>query len=114
DGIRDLTVTGVQTCALPISTDVDIALDKATGAANGGKSDVNSPVGVDLVFLVDATGSMGDEIDKIKASVDTIASRIEQLPGSSRPRLGLVAYRDRGDDYVTRSWDFTDSVPQFS
>ena len=57
---------------------------------------------------------MGDEIDKIKATVGSIAQRIEQLPGSSAPRFGLVAFRDRGDEYVTRSWDFTSDIRQFS
>lgn len=63
---------------------------------------------LDLVFLLDATGSMGDEIDHIKATIDTIATRIEQLPGSATPRFGLVAYKDTGDEYITRKWDFTD------
>jgi hypothetical protein len=71
-------------------------------------------VGIDLVFLLDATGSMADEIDKINATVGSIAARIEQMPGSSAPRFGLVAYRDRGDEYVTRSWDFTSDVRKFS
>jgi hypothetical protein len=71
-------------------------------------------VGVDLVFLLDATGSMADEIDHIKQTVGSIAQRIEQLPGSSAPRFALVAYRDRGDDYVTRQWDFTSDIGQFS
>jgi len=79
-----------------------------------GIADNTGPVGLDLVFLLDATGSMGDEIDRIKGTVDTIASRIEQLPGSSKPRFGLVAFRDRGDDFITRSWDFTGDVKQFS
>jgi hypothetical protein len=96
-----------------LRTDTDVVLDAASGAA-ARQLDNTGPVGIDLVFLVDATGSMGDEIDKIKASVDTIATRIEQLPGSSKPRLGLVAYRDRGDEYITRSWDFTDNIRQFS
>ncbi len=96
---------------------------QATGvvsAANGEATlalkevaDNSGPVGLDLVFLLDATGSMGDEIDRIKATVDTIATRIQQLPGSSAPRLGLVAFRDHGDDYVTRSWDFTADVARF-
>ena len=71
-------------------------------------------VGVDLVFLLDATGSMADEIDHIKQTVGSIAQRIEQLPGSSAPRFALVSYRDRGDDYVTRQWDFTSDIGQFS
>ena len=77
-------------------------------------ADNSGPVGLDLVFLLDATGSMGDEIDQIKSTVDSIAARIEQVPGSSPPRFGLVAYRDRGDEYVTRAWDFTANVQQFS
>jgi hypothetical protein len=76
--------------------------------------DNTGPVGLDIVFLMDATGSMADEIDHLKATVGSIAARIEQLQGSSKPRLGLVAFRDRGDDYVTRSWDFTADVQQFS
>lgn len=68
-----------------------------------GVKDNTGSVNLDLVFLLDATGSMDDEIDKIEGTVDSIAARIEQLPGSSKPRFGLVANRDRGDDYVTRS-----------
>jgi Mg-chelatase subunit ChlD len=79
-----------------------------------GVTDNTGAVGIDLVFLLDATGSMGDEIARIKETVGSIAARIEQLPGSGAPRLGLVAFRDQGDDYVTRKWDFTSDVEQFS
>ncbi|MEA2573649.1 MAG: hypothetical protein QOH93_947 [Chloroflexia bacterium] len=75
--------------------------------------DNNGPVALDLVFLLDATGSMADEIAEIKATVASIAQRIEQLPGSTAPRFGLVAFRDVGDDYVTRSWDFTSDISRF-
>jgi hypothetical protein len=78
-----------------------------------GIKDNTGAVGLDIAFLLDATGSMGDEIDKIKATVDSVAARIEQLPGSSQPRFGLVAYQDAGDSYVTKSWDFT-NVREFS
>ncbi|HET6313130.1 MAG TPA: vWA domain-containing protein [Chloroflexia bacterium] len=76
--------------------------------------DNSGPVALDLVFLLDATGSMGDEIAEIKATVGSIAQRIEQLPGSSAPRFGLVAFRDLGDDYVTRRWDFTSDIGRFA
>jgi hypothetical protein len=79
-----------------------------------GLKDNSGDVGIDMVFLLDATGSMGDEIEKIKATVGSIAQRIEQLPGSATPRFGLVAFRDRGDVYVTRSWQFTPDIQQFS
>lgn len=79
-----------------------------------GATDNTGPVSLDLVFLLDSTGSMQDEIDRIKATVGTIASRIEQLPGSTKPRFGLVTFRDQGDDYVTRSWDLTGDINEFS
>lgn len=79
-----------------------------------GLSDNIGPVSPDIVFLLDATGSMGDEIARIKETVGSIAQRIEQIPDSSTPRYGLVAFRDHGDEYVTRKWDFTSDVQQFS
>lgn len=68
---------------------------------------------LDLVFLIDATGSMGDEIDKLKASLHSIASEVAALP--SRPDLcfGLVAYRDKTDSFLLRSHDFTHDLGAF-
>ncbi|MBL8387569.1 MAG: VWA domain-containing protein [Hydrogenophaga sp.] len=68
---------------------------------------------LDLVFLVDATGSMGDEIDKLKSSLRSIAAEAARLP--SRPDLcfGLVAYRDSNDRFVLRSHDFTNDLGAF-
>jgi Mg-chelatase subunit ChlD len=68
---------------------------------------------LDLVFLIDATGSMGDEIAKLKASMRTIAAQIGQLPGQPDICYGLVAYRDKGDAFVTRSHDFTADLGAF-
>jgi uncharacterized protein YegL len=72
-----------------------------------------APVRLDLVFLVDATGSMGDEIAKLKGSMRAMAQQIAQLPGKPDICYGLVAYRDRGDAYVTRSHDFTSDLGAF-
>ncbi len=62
---------------------------------------------LDLAFVIDATGSMGDEIGKLKASMRAVAEQIDRLP--SRPDLcwSLVAYRDRGDAFFVRGLDFT-------
>ena len=68
---------------------------------------------LDLVFLVDATGSMGDEIAKLKTSMRAISQQISQLPGQPDICYGLVAYRDRGDDFITRTHDFTDDLGAF-
>lgn len=72
-----------------------------------------SPARLDLVFLVDATGSMGDEIDKLKRSLRSIAAQIARLPQAPDVCWGLVAYRDRGDAFFVRTWDFTDRLDAF-
>jgi len=68
---------------------------------------------LDLVFLVDATGSMADEIDKLKATLRTITSEVASLPSRPDICLGLVAYRDRGDAFLLRSHDFSNDVGGF-
>ena len=68
---------------------------------------------LDLVFLVDATGSMGDEIDKLKSSLRSITDEVARLPSHPDLCLGLVAYRDRGDEFFVRSHDLTNDVGAF-
>ena len=68
---------------------------------------------LDLLFVMDATGSMGDEIAKLKASMADIADQIDRMQGAPDVRYGLVEYRDRGDTYVVRSHDFTYDLEEF-
>jgi uncharacterized protein YegL len=72
-----------------------------------------APMRLDLVFLIDATGSMGDEIAKLKNSMRAMSQQISQLPGQPYICYGLVAYRDRGDAFITRTHDFTDDLGAF-
>jgi len=72
-----------------------------------------APMRLDLVFLIDATGSMGDEIAKLKNSMRAMSQQISQLPGQPDICYGLVAYRDRGDAFITRTHDFTDDLGAF-
>ncbi|HEU5099184.1 MAG TPA: vWA domain-containing protein, partial [Roseiflexaceae bacterium] len=68
---------------------------------------------LDVLFLLDATGSMGDEIAQIQQTIISIAERIDQIQPRPELHFGLVSYRDRGDDYVTRVDDFTTDVAAF-
>lgn len=68
---------------------------------------------LDLVFLIDATGSMSDEIDKLKATLQAIASEVARLPSQPDLCFGMVAYRDRGDAFLLRSHDLTNDVAGF-
>jgi Mg-chelatase subunit ChlD len=68
---------------------------------------------LDLVFLVDATGSMDDEIYKLKATLRTIAQDVARLPAQPDLCFALVSYRDKGDAYLVRSHDFTNDLGAF-
>jgi hypothetical protein len=62
---------------------------------------------VEVAFVLDTTGSMGGLIEGAKRRIWSIARQI----GDGRPRpdlrIALVAYRDKGDEYVTRVFDLT-------
>lgn len=60
---------------------------------------------LDVMFMVDATGSMGDEINYLKAELDDIVGRFNREDGL-RTRTGMVFYRDHGDEYVIRDFGF--------
>lgn len=62
---------------------------------------------IDVVFAVDTTGSMGGLIDGAKRTVWSIANHIRETDANAELRIGLVAYRDVGDDYITRDFALT-------
>jgi Mg-chelatase subunit ChlD len=68
---------------------------------------------LDLVFLVDATGSMGDEIGRLKATLHSIAREVAALPSRPDTCFGLVAYRDQGDAFLVRRHDLSNDVAGF-
>jgi len=68
---------------------------------------------LDLVFLIDATGSMADEIGRLKTTLRSIANEVAQLPSRPDTCFGLVAYRDKGDEFLLRSHDFTNDLGAF-
>ncbi len=62
---------------------------------------------IDVVFAVDTTGSMGGLIDGAKRTVWSIANHIRKSDSKASLRIGLVAYRDVGDDYITKDFALT-------
>ena len=78
-----------------------------------GKMTYGSSVPLDVLFLLDSTGSMDDEIQQIKATLQSIAKRVSNLPANPDLRFGMVSYRDRDDSYVTRLHDFDGNVERF-
>ena len=83
-----------------------VSLDVEAGYLSG--------VPLDVLFLLDSTGSMADEIDQIKRTLLSISARIADLPSQPDLRFGMVSYRDRRDEYVTRVFDFDDDAGRFA
>ena len=71
-------------------------------------------VPLDLVFVLDTTGSMGDEIQRLKTTIELINLNLTSLAAGPRLRFGMVLYKDRGDEeYVTRTVPLTDDMEAF-
>lgn len=73
-------------------------------------SNQNSSNKVELNFIVDATGSMGDELEFLKDDLADVIQRVKENNSSLQIFTSSVFYRDEGDDYVVRSSDFTDNL----
>lgn len=65
---------------------------------------------VDICLVVDATGSMGDELHYLKSEMMDVMMRAQGASPCAKFRFSSVFYRDLGDLYVTKSTPFTDRV----
>ena len=74
-----------------------------------------APATADIAFIVDATGSMFDEIAFLKADLLDILGKVKNLQTTVSLRTAALFYRDQyGDEYVTRHSDFTGIAEQTS
>jgi hypothetical protein len=64
----------------------------------------------DLGFMVDATGSMADELEFLKVELMDVIEKVQALNPNVSLRTGSVFYRDEGDQYVTRKSEFSDRI----
>lgn len=65
---------------------------------------------IDVVFALDTTGSMGGLIEAAKEKIWSIATTMASAQNAPEIRMGLVAYRDRGDAYVTQVTDLSSDL----
>ena len=65
---------------------------------------------VEVAFVLDSTGSMGGLIEGAKQKIWSIANSIIAQKPTPEVRIGLVTYRDRGDEYVTEKFDLTGDI----
>ena len=99
--------------------DLQIRVDQKTVAAKKWSEGLNAividetceaPESVDVVFVFDATGSMGDELRYLQAEMKDVIARSQQAISGVSVRTGAVVYRDKGDEYVTRLSRLTEDI----
>ncbi|HDP80507.1 MAG TPA: VWA domain-containing protein, partial [Spirochaetes bacterium] len=84
---------------------VEIALDKTRA--------VPERIPLDIVFIMDTTGSMGEEISRLKNTIEIINMNLAALSVKPRIRFGMVLYKDVDDEYVTRVIPLTEKLNDF-
>jgi hypothetical protein len=80
----------------------------------GFKRDEFQQVPLDIAFILDTTGSMGDELQRLKQTLEYIHFQTTHLAPRPDVRFGMVLFRDTTDDYRTRVMPFTADVEQFA
>ena len=81
----------------------------AEGDATITKKSVARPH-MDLAFCIDTTSSMQSEIDMVKKKTKSLVAQLAAGKPAPIVRVGVVAYRDLGDAYVTKVFPFTDDI----
>ena len=65
---------------------------------------------IEVTFVLDTTSSMVNLIEGAKRKIWTIARQMVGGKPTPAIKLGLIGYRDRGDEYVTRTFDLTNDI----
>jgi len=65
---------------------------------------------VELAFVVDATGSMGDEMEFLKSDLNDVIQKVKDNNSNLEIATASVFYRDEGDDYVVKNSNFTTGI----
>ncbi len=74
------------------------------------KTDCNYSNAVDIAFVVDATGSMGDEINYLKTEVTDVINRAKSVNTNLNFKTAAVFYQDNTDAYLTIKSDFSSDL----
>jgi Mg-chelatase subunit ChlD len=65
---------------------------------------------IEVCFVLDTTGSMGGLIEGAKQKIWSIANDFVSAKPVPELKIGLIGYRDRGDEYVVKSFGLTDDI----
>jgi len=65
---------------------------------------------IEVVFVLDTTSSMSGLINAAREKIWSIATTMASAQENPDIRMGLVAFRDRGDAYITRTYDLSNDL----
>ena len=68
---------------------------------------------LDILFVLDTTGSMGEEIERLRNSIEIINLNISEISPAPDIRFGMVLYRDIRDQYNTKVIPLNDNLSEF-
>ncbi len=78
-----------------------------------GKRKTMKEVPLDIAFILDTTGSMGEEIERLRSTIEIINENVSAVTPKPFVRFALVLYRDVDDLYVTTVVPFTSDLASF-
>ena len=65
---------------------------------------------IEVCFVLDTTGSMGGLIAGAKEKIWSIANEMISAKPTPEIKIGLIGYRDKGDEYVTKVFNLTNDI----
>ena len=89
---------GVREAANRLKNAAKLASQNDSGINDKPLNNNMGTAGTDVVFVLDTTGSMSLYIDQMKTFIRNYSSKIKEMNG----RVGLVVYRDAGDEYTAK------------
>ena len=86
--------------------------DKAAGSIDFELSDtdIKSSKALDLMLMIDTTGSMWDELAYLQAELEDVITQVKNDNGNIPVRVSVNFYRDEYDDYIIREFEFTEDI----
>ena len=106
--MKTLTTRNIGILPIILSALATLSLWQSSSATNA--PTLKSKPRIEVCFVLDTTGSMGGLIEGAKQKIWSIANEMISAQPTPELKLGLIGYRDRGDDYVMKSFGLTDDI----
>src|SRR5512132_2525690 len=106
--LKTLTTRGIGILPIILSAFATVSLWQPLFATTAPTS--QSKPRIEVCFVLDTTGSMGGLIEGAKQKIWSIANEMISAQPTPELKLGLIGYRDRGDEYVVKSFSLTDDI----